>query len=169
MIFSYFKNIGLSIAFLFTSIGSIFHKPKPVKTKTDLSKDIIASSDFIITKTFVEKSMELVFVKSIKEQILEHEAILEKLYKERTIERKANKKKKKEKKDKRKKDEYEQWKKDQRQIMNEIDIRIARSPKEMQKLEVWHLTDEEMDKVISKPNRLEVVTKNIEEPNNIFE
>lgn len=159
MFCSFFKKIGLSVALLFSSFGSMFHKEKAVKPISTLTQDQLSNSEFIIKEdTKIKETLviePIIIEPTIKEKISLKELELKKLIKEKKVLKK-----------KRKEAEYQQWKKEQRDVMNEIDIRIARSPKEMEVLETWTLTEKEMDALIKKPNRLNM--KSIDEPNDIF-
>ncbi len=164
MFISFFKKIGLSIALLFAPFNALFHKPKPCKPKSMLTKEEVSSSEFIITSTSIsQESFNKILIEpeivepTLKEKIEAKELELKKLRKE-----------KKKLKKKRKEQEYAQWKKDQIAIMKEIDIRIARQPKKMETLDTWHLTENEMDAIIEKPRNIKITYINENEPNNIF-
>ncbi len=166
MFCSFFKNIGLSIALFFSSLGTIFHKPKAIKPVSSLTAEQRKKSDFIIHKddsidlisTVTYVDIQILKELTIKEKIKEQELILKKLRKDR----KAEKSKKKE-------EEYQQWKKDQKKVMDEIDTHVASMPKAMEIYGIWTLTDDQIEAVISNPKKYKVKRMSMDEPNDIFE
>lgn len=173
MFCSFFKKIGLSITLLFSSFGSMFHSHKPVKPESSITKEEIAASEFIITSTkkeaeeevTIEVNIPVIVEKTVKEKIKELEVILDELYREKARSDKDKRKKKKELKAKREEEEYKRRNEDVKEIMNKIDIALARSPKEMPKYEKWHLTQKEMDSVIANKENVNYVS---EEEQKIF-
>jgi len=101
MFCSFFKNIGLSIALFFSSLGTIFHKQKAIKPVSSLTAEQRKKSDFIIhkddsidlisTATYVD--IQILKELTIKEKIKEQELILKKLRKDRKAEKSKKKKK----------------------------------------------------------------------------
>jgi len=195
MFCSFFKKIGLSIALLFSSIGSIFHKPKPIKPVSSLTQEQVANSEFIvkeedspkeekeesviqeIIETVIEGAIEVaeaievidipvIVEKSIKEKIRELESTLDELYREKARLDKDKKKSKRALKEKRIKEEFERRNEDTKEIMNKIDIIIAKTEKQMPRYNKWHLTDKEMDSVDAKKKDVTVISE--DEPNDIF-
>lgn len=191
MFCSFFKKIGLCISLLFSSFGSMFHHHKPVKPITTLTEEQINNSEFIIKdeapkeepsaqeviQDVIEEVVEVaetievidipvIVEKTVKEKIKELEVTLDELYREKARLDKDKKKAKRALKEKRIKEEFERRNEDSKEIMNKIDIIIARTPKEMPRYNKWHLTDKEMDSVDSNKKNVTVITE--DEPNNIF-
>lgn len=175
MFCSFFKKIGLSIALLFSSFGSMFHKPKPIKPVSTLTQEQVDNSEFIIKEEtpkeelpVIEEVIDIPVIveKTIKEKIKELEIILDELYREKDRIDKDKKKEKKALKEKRIKEEFERRNEDTKEIMNKIDIIIARTPKEVPRYNKWHLTDKQMDSVDANKKNVTVISE--DEPNDIF-
>lgn len=165
MFCSFFKKIGLSIALLFSSFGSMFHKPKPIDPTSTLTHEQVNNSEYIVKKEEVI-DIPVIVEKTIKEKIKELEIVLDELYREKARIDKDKKKEKKALKEKRIKEEFDKRNEDTKEIMNKIDILIARTPKEMPRYNKWHLTDKQMDSVDA--NKKEVTVISEDEPNDIF-
>lgn len=169
MFCSFLKKIGLSIGLLFSSFGSMFHHPKQTKPITTLTKEQINNSEFVIKKDNIdEKVIDVpkIVEKTVKEKIKELEIVLDELYREKARIDKDKKKEKKVLKEKRRKEEFDKRNEDSKEIMNKIDIIIARTPKEMPRYNKWHLTDKEMDSVDSNKKDVTIISE--DEPNEIF-
>lgn len=162
MFCTFFKKIGFSIALLFSSIGNFFHKPKAIKPQPTITHEKISQSDFIIKKQVDQVntstySPDLVVIKELttKEKIKEQESILKKLRKQRKAEKSAKKE-----------SAYQQWKAEQKEVMNEIDRQLAKAPKKIELYGEWTLNDEQIKNLLSDKKNFKA--KSIDEQNSLF-